>query len=46
MFKSRLFMIPAVVVLTVACSLSVAGEKKVIFKDDFNRADADSVGQG
>ena len=46
MFKSRLFMIPAVVVLTAACSLSVAEEKKVIFKDDFNRADADAAGQG
>ena len=46
MFTSRLLMIPAVVGLTAVCSLSWAEDKKAIFKDDFNRADADAVGQG
>ena len=43
MSKSRLFMIPAVVGITVGCSLSSAGDQEAIFKDDFNRDDADAV---
>ena len=45
MFASRTFLLPVVAVMTAVCSLS-HGEKEVIFKDDFNRADAEVVGNG
>ena len=44
MTKSHPFMFPAVFSFGALCALSFAGDKKAIFKDDFNRADADSVG--
>ena len=43
MFASRSFLLPVVAGITAVWSLSY-GEKKVIFKDDFNRADAGTVG--
>ena len=43
MFASRPFLLPVVAGITAVWSLSY-GEKKVIFKDDFNRADAERVG--
>jgi len=46
MFPARLLMIPAVVGLCAACLLCPADDKKIVCKDDFNRADADTVEQG
>ncbi|MCS5689901.1 MAG: hypothetical protein NZ659_14100, partial [Acidimicrobiales bacterium] len=46
MLPARLLMIPAAVGLSAVCFLSPAAEKKTVFKDDFNRSDADAVGQG
>lgn len=43
MIQSRVFMIPVIAVLAI-CSLSHADEKATIFHDDFNRGDADAVG--
>ena len=45
MFASRTFLLLAVAGMTAVCSLS-HGEKEVIFEDDFNRADAGTVGYG
>ena len=46
MLPARLLMILVVVGLSAVCFLSPAAEKKTVFKDDFNRSDADAVGQG
>ena len=46
MLPARLLMILALVGLSAVCFLSPAAEKKAVFKDDFNRPDADTVGQG
>ncbi|MFP6874005.1 MAG: hypothetical protein VCA55_10915 [Verrucomicrobiales bacterium] len=46
MFASPPFTIPTVLGMVAVCSLSYAAEKQVIFKDGFNRANADAVGQG
>ena len=44
MIVSRLFMVAACVGICMACSLSHGGEKQIIFHDDFNRDDANAVG--
>ncbi|MEM7396168.1 MAG: hypothetical protein AAF492_27860 [Verrucomicrobiota bacterium] len=46
MLTARRFLIPAVAGLLTVCSQAYAEDQKTIFKDDFNRADADSAGDG
>ena len=44
MMNSRLLRIPAIVGLTALSSLLYAEEEKVVFQDDFNRGNAEEVG--
>ena len=46
MIASRPFTMTAVLGMVTCCSLLYAADGQVIFKDDFNRADAEVVGSG